>query len=84
MGSTCTPMGAGRAQGAGEGLLLTRDLCFSRADAGSGQGVLCPQPPAPLCSPLLQPHLSLPETAKSPAAEGIGFPGALSLEDTEW
>lgn len=53
-------------------------------DAGSVQGVLCLQPPAPLCSPLLQPLLSLPETAKSPAAEGSGFPGALGLEDTEW
>lgn len=38
----------------------------------------------PLFSPLLQPPLSPPETAKSPAAEGTSFPGARRLEDREW
>lgn len=80
--------------GLAEGKALGRDRCCSSTPVLAGlnraqRGVpgrrvssACSHLP-PLCPPLLQSPLSLPETAKSPAAEGTGFPGAHGLEDRE-
>lgn len=80
--------------GLAEGKALGRDHCCSstrvlaglkraqRRVPGCRVSSACSHLP-PLCPPLLQSPFSLPETAKSPAAEGTGFPGAHGLEDRE-